>query len=305
MLSGCVEQPEPKLRIGTFQRPGFEPLFLARSLGYIDERRVQLVEFPSAAEMLLAYRNRAIDAATITTDDALRLASEGQALRIVLLMARSNGADAVLAKPDIRDVAGLKGKKIAVESNALGGYLLARALDTAGLKLADVQVVSGRADRFDRDLVNATVESVVAYEPYRSRAIRRGVVPIFDSTKIPGEIADVLIVPTKTAEAPPPALRDLVAGWFRALDYLAVKREDAVTRMAPREGMTPAQFGRALTLIEFADLTENHRQLGEPTSPLAGRMRQMMNFMTREDILPHEIDPSILRDNRVLPTLPR
>jgi len=304
-LAGCLDAPEPKLRIGTFQRPGFEPLFLARSLGYIDERRVQLVEFPSAAEMLLAYRNRAIDAATITTDDALRLAAEGQSPRLILLMNRSNGADAVLAKPPIGDVASLKGRKVAVESNALGGYLLARALSSAGLKLADVEMISSRVDRADRDLAAGTVESVVSYEPYRSRVMRRGVVPIFDSSKIPGEIADVLVVPAATAEEPPAALREVVAGWFRALDHLAVQRQDAIARMAPRSGLNAEQLGKALELIEFADLSENHRQLGQPTSPLAGKLRHMMVFMAGADLLPHEIDSGLLRTDRLLPPMPR
>lgn len=303
VLAGCVEDPVPRLRIGTFQRPGFEPLFLARSLDYFTDEHVQLVEFPTAAETLLAYRNRAIDGATVTTDEVLRLAAEGQGVRMVLLMDRSMGADVLLATADVADVAALKGRRVAVESNSLGGYILNRALDSAGLTFADVKILSGRVDRAILDLTTAGAEAAVTYEPYRTRITRRGTRPIFDSTQLPNEIADVLIVPTALAEQPPAALRELTAGWFHALDYLATHDDDAMTRMAPREGMTPEHFREVLRLVEFAGLTENHRQLGAPASPLAGGMRNMMNFMLKTDMLPHAVDPLQLRSARALPPL--
>lgn len=304
-LAGCVEDPVPRLRIGTFQRPGFEPLFLAQRLGYLSEERVQLVEFPSVAETLLAYRNHAIDAATVTSDEVLRLAAEGQSPRVVLLMDHSAGTDAVLALPAVADVAALKGQKVAVESNALGGYVLSRALATAGLTVADVHVLSGRVDRAFVELAPGGAVAAVSYEPQRSRLARRGARPIFDSSQLPGEIADVLIAPAALVEKRQPALREVTAAWFRALDYLATRGDDAVVRMAPREGLTPEQFRDALRLVTFAGLSENHRQLDGATPALAEGMRGMMDFMLKAGMLPHAVDPAELRDARALPALPR
>lgn len=305
LLSACVEGPEPTLRIGTYQRPGFEPLFLARSLGYLDPQRVQLVEFPTAAETLLAYRNHAIDAAALTTDDVLRLAAEGQSARMVLLMALSTGADVVIAQPAIGSVADLKGKKVAVESNALGSYVLSRALEAANLSLADVQLVSGRIDRMGFDLSSGQVDAAVIYEPHRLRLNRPNLRVVFDTTKMPGEIADVLVVPDALVSAPPKALRETLAAWFRALDYIATNSDDAATRMAPREGLSHQQFTEALSRITFVGLSENRRQLGTPDTPLLGHMRHMMNLMTRTGMLPHEVDADILRTDRLLPASPK
>ncbi|MEQ1858917.1 MAG: ABC transporter substrate-binding protein [Chthoniobacteraceae bacterium] len=300
-LTGCVEEPAPRLRIGSFQRPGFEPLFLARSLGYYDERRIQLVEFPTAAEMLLAWRNRAIDGATVTTDDVLRLAAEGQALRIVMVLNSSNGGDAVLARPELRDIAALKGRKVAVESNALGGYLLARALDTAGLTLADVKIVSARVDRVGLDLSIGNVDAVVAYEPHRTRIMRQGVAQIFDSSKIPGEISGVLIVPTPLADKPTAALRELTAGWFRALTFLRHNPADAGARLAAREGLAPEQFHEALELVKFATFADQRPALGSPDAPLLANMRRMADFMARAGMLASEADPAPLRSASLFP----
>src|SRR3954469_24694728 len=67
-MSGCARGPEPALRIGTNVWIGCEPLYLARELGNLDPATVQLVEYPSASEVLRAYRNQAIDGMVISLD---------------------------------------------------------------------------------------------------------------------------------------------------------------------------------------------------------------------------------------------
>ena len=59
-LLGCGAQ-ETALRIGTNVWIGGEPLYLARELGRFDPAAVQLVEYPSASEVMRAFRNQAID----------------------------------------------------------------------------------------------------------------------------------------------------------------------------------------------------------------------------------------------------
>ncbi|HSC22240.1 MAG TPA: hypothetical protein VLG08_00885, partial [Casimicrobiaceae bacterium] len=65
-IAGCVRLPDPVLRIGTNVWIGSEPLYLARDLGRLDPNVVQLVEYPSASEVLRAFRNEAIDGMVIS-----------------------------------------------------------------------------------------------------------------------------------------------------------------------------------------------------------------------------------------------
>ena len=80
-LLGC-SGPEPALRIGTNVWIGSEPLYLARELGRLDPAAVQLVEYPSASEVLRAYRNEAIDGMVISLDELFSLAADGFQPRI-------------------------------------------------------------------------------------------------------------------------------------------------------------------------------------------------------------------------------
>ena len=97
VLSGCVREPEPALRIGTNVWIGSEPLYLARELGRLDSKTIQLVEYPSASEVLRAFRNQAIDGMVISLDELFGLAVDGLQPRVILVVDVSNGADAVVA----------------------------------------------------------------------------------------------------------------------------------------------------------------------------------------------------------------
>ena len=70
-LAGCTREPEAVLRIGTNVWIGSEPLYLARELGRLDPKAVQLVEYPSASEVLRAFRNQAIDGMVIEPGDLI------------------------------------------------------------------------------------------------------------------------------------------------------------------------------------------------------------------------------------------
>mgnify|MGYP001302401945 CR=1 FL=1 len=61
LLAACTREESSPIRIGTNVWIGSEPLYLARGLEYLDSRQIRLVEYPSASEVLRAFRNQAID----------------------------------------------------------------------------------------------------------------------------------------------------------------------------------------------------------------------------------------------------
>ena len=130
-LAGCVRDPEPVLRIGTNVWIGSEPLYLARELGKLDPKAVHLVEYPSASEVLRAYRNQAIDGMVISLDELFGLRADGMQPRIIAVADVSDGADVVVARSGVASMKELAGRPIAVESGALGAFVLSRALHDA------------------------------------------------------------------------------------------------------------------------------------------------------------------------------
>src|SRR5262252_9904622 len=97
-LASCMRQPETAMRIGTNVWIGSEPLYLARELGRLDPATVELVEYPSASEVLRAYRNQAVDGMVISLDELFGLAVDGLQPKIILVVDVSNGADVVVGR---------------------------------------------------------------------------------------------------------------------------------------------------------------------------------------------------------------
>src|SRR4029079_11215598 len=95
---------------------------------------LQLVEFPRASEVLRAYRNQAIDGMVISLDELFGLAVDGLQPRVILVVDVAHGADVVVGRPGMKTMQDLKGKSVAVESGALGAFVLSRALTLQGVQ---------------------------------------------------------------------------------------------------------------------------------------------------------------------------
>ena len=215
-----VEVPVSPLKIGTIIWPGYEPLFLARSLGYYENTPIRLIEYRSATQIIRAYRNNAIQVASLTLDEVLLLLEDKLDPRVILVMDISNGGDVIIAKPEIKSLSEIKGHTVGVENNALGAFVLTRALDTVGLKHSDVSIVPSGIDEHETMFLRGDFDAVVTFEPVRTRLLTAGGHEVFDSSKIPGEIVDVLVVSGDTLERYPGKVKTILEGWFKALNYL-------------------------------------------------------------------------------------
>lgn len=295
-ITGCTEQPDHPLRIATKSWLGYEPLFLARDLGYLDEQQVHLVEFPSASEVIRALRNRAVDGAALTVDEVLLLAADGMAPRIVLVMDVSRGGDAILGQPGIQRVSELKGRRVGVESGAMGAYVLSRALEKNGLTSADVRISSLDEHEHEDAFLKKDIDAVVTFEPVLSRLLDRGAVALFDSTEIPGEIVDVLVVRKDVATQRRHSIRHLLDGWFHALDFLITDADTAAELIAVRMPISPEQVLAALERMRFPSLEENRQLIGANPPRLSEPTERLMKVMRSYRLLPQDVDVNILFD---------
>jgi NitT/TauT family transport system substrate-binding protein len=288
-LAGCAREPEPALRIGTNVWIGSEPLYLARELGHLNSATIRLVEYPSASEVLRAFRNQTIDGMVISLDELFGLAADGLQPRIVLVVDISHGADVVVGRPDMRTMRDLKGKRVAVESGALGAFVLSRALALEGMRASDVNVVHLESNEQPKAYEKGEVDGAVTFDPYRTQLLRAGAKTLFDSTRIPGEIVDLVAVRSSVLEKQPAAVQALLAGWFSAVDYLKREPRDAARRMGMRQQTTAEQFLESLQGLRIPSREENLKMLGGATPELVVTGRRLMDLMLQAKLLSAEV----------------
>ncbi len=304
-LSSCSRVPDPALRIGTNVWIGSEPLYLARELGRLDSTAVQLVEYPSASEVLRAFRNQAIDGMVISLDELFGLAADGFQPRIVLIVDVSNGADVVVGRRGMRSMKDLKGKSVAVESSALGAFVLSRALTLNGMQASDVNVVHLESNEQPAAFEKGAVDGAVTFDPYRTQFLQAGGKTLFDSTQIPGEIVDLLAIRDSAIARHPDEVRALLTGWFSAIDYLQSNPKDAARRMGIRQQTSGEQFLETLNGLHIPSRDDNLRMLSGPTPALVVTGHRLAALMVDAKLLKTEPRIEALLAPAPLANLPR
>jgi NitT/TauT family transport system substrate-binding protein len=290
VLASCAREPESALRIGTNVWIGGEPLYLARDLGRFDPSTVQLVEYPSASEVLRAFRNETIDGMVISLDELFGLVVDGLEPRAILVIDVSNGADAVVGRQGMKSMRDLKGLSVAVESGALGAFMLSRALALNDMQASDVNVVHMESNEQPMAFKKGEVDGAVTFDPYRAELLKAGGTSLFDSTRIPGEIVDLVAVRASVIERRPQAVKALLSGWFDAIDYMNREPLDAARRMGVRQQVSAQQFLETLKGLRIPSREENLRMLGGEHPELVTSGRRLLTLMLDAKLLPRSLD---------------
>lgn len=299
LLVGCFSEPEGPVKIGTNKWPGYEPLYLARHHGHYEGERIWLVELASASEVIHEFRNGNLDGAALTLDEALVLLEDGLEISIVLVMDFSAGGDVLLAQPEFASVDQLKGKKIAVETTAVGAIMLDGALESAGLLPEDITIIGCSVDEhvriFDR------VDAVVTFEPAKTALEKLGAVILFDSSEIPRRIVDVLVVRRAVMQERPIQVRALLAGYFQARKTLEENPEGAAKIMAGRLNVTPDELLASYGGLHLPGVEENRKLLTDPDG-LDQAAKDLADLMHRKGLLRKPIQIDRLASPEFLPT---
>lgn len=295
MLIACTDVPEPALRIGTNLWPGYVPLYLAQERGDLASDKVHLVEFSSASQVMQAYRNDLLDAAAVTLDEALLLLDNGEELKIVLVLDISNGADAIIGRPGVSKLADIKDKRIGLENNALGAYVISRALEIAKLDQESITIIPLEINEQEQAFKKNEIDAVVTFEPIISKLIKEGGNSIFDSSQIPGEIVDVLVVKNEILSQFPEKIKYVRDGWYRTLEFIKAQPRDAAKLLGTRMQLSVEETLSVYETLKLPGENENLRLLNDSSdSGLLESARKMRKIMLKNGLIKNDLKPDSL-----------
>ena len=292
LLSACSDAPQAPLRIGSGPWPGYEPLYLARDLGYLDEEKVNIFELPSSDITMESFRNRSTDIATMTLDEILILLNDDTKIRILQVLDISHGGDAVLARPDIKQLSDIKGKRISIVNIPLGLYMLNRLLDKAGLDRKDVTVFTMPETKQLKFYKDGMADVMITFEPVKTMLQQTGAHVIFDSSMIPNEIFDVMVVHEDVYLQRKDDLCSLVGSWFKTLNYMETNRDDAAKRITHRLRLQVEDYDALLDGIILPDAKTNIELLGGESPGLVKPAKRLAKIMLDERQISKMVDLS-------------
>jgi len=197
--------------------------------------KIKLVQINDYVESLNQYTAGKLDGVVSTNMDGLTIpAAGGRDSTAVMIGDYSNGNDGVVLKNG-KTLADIKGRSVNIVANSVSQYLLARCLENAGMKMTDVKLVNTS----DADMVSAfaapATNAVVTWNPMLMELKKApGATEVCDSSKIPAEIEDMLLVSTDTLKANPNLGKALAGIWYETMSIMT--KDDAAGKAA-RETM--------------------------------------------------------------------
>lgn len=247
-----AEKAKKEFQIGWSIYAGWMPWPYAKQSGIMKKWAdkfgitINLVQVNDYVESINQYTAGKLDGVVATTMDALTIpAAGGKDTTVLIIGDYSNGNDGVVVK-NAKSIADIKGRSVNLVELSVSQYLLARGLEQAGLKLSDVKTMNTS----DADIVGAfaapDVTAAVTWNPQLSELRKApGAIEVFDSSKVPNEILDVMNVSTATLNANPALGKALVGIWYEVMAIMA--KDDTLAAgaravMAKLAGTTPASF---------------------------------------------------------------
>jgi NitT/TauT family transport system substrate-binding protein len=256
--------PRTEFNIGWSIYAGWMPWPYAQQSGIVKKwadkygLTINFVQVNDYVESVNQYTAGKLDGVTVANMDALTIpAAGGKDTSAIILGDYSNGNDAVLLK-GASDVAAIKGRQVYLVELSVSHYLLARALETNGMKLTDVQTVNTSDADIASAFASPQITAAVAWNPQvTTMKWVPGTTAVFTSADIPGEILDLLVVDTATLKANPNLGKALAGIWYETMALMAKDdAEGAAARaaMAKLAGTDAKAFeGQLATTFLYTD----------------------------------------------------
>ena len=283
LLVSCEKQ-KSNFRIATNLWPGYEMLYAARALGYYNNKKIRLIEAYSSSAVQRGLRNETLEAGALTLDEALNLLQDGIDIRILLVIDESVGGDVILAKPSIKNLQDLRGKKIGINNSAVSTLLLDEALFKAGIKTNEIIQIPLTEDEQFQSYIDGNIDALATFEPVRSQLLEKNATILFSSAQISGKILDVLVVRNEAINTYNEEIKSLLDGYFKSLNYFKRNPIKIAEIMKKRLGNNPL---KQTDQLHFLTLNENYIYLNKNNPKLKKSAENLKQFMLKRKLLHH------------------
>jgi len=293
-LGACLAPwQQRQVRLAIVDWPAYEYFYLASRKGLDLQQgyRLQVDQFGSLQDQRRAFSRGDVEAIATTLPEAIAICREAPARcpSIVLVLDDSNGADQVVAGSRWRSVAELKGQRVGLEPSVLGEFMLLRAVQGQGLKLADFKLRYDGPKALVSQLQRGVVDAIVTYSPHSDGLVADPRFRVlFSSSQIPGEVVDVLAVSPELLRRDSKQVAALVRTWWAARQLAAQEPQQATALMAQRQGVTPEQFLSSQRLIRYPDRNQQAGLLAAD-GPVQRTLQRLQRQMREANRIPQAI----------------
>jgi NitT/TauT family transport system substrate-binding protein len=309
-LGAQADAAEP-LTIAYSDWPGWVAFEIAIQKGWFKDAGVDVqFKWMEYSPSMDAFSTGKVDAVAVASGDLLGIAAGGKSCKGILLTDYSNGNDMLVAKPGIKSVKDLAGKKIGVELGLVEHLLLLKALELNGMKESDVAISNVLTNDTPGTLASGSVDAIGAWQPISGAALKQvpGSSAIFTSKDAPGLIYDFVAVSQDSYAARKDDWAKFVSVWPKIVAYIndPKTQPDAIKIMAARVNVAPEVYAKLLPGTFLLDAAEQKKRYakGDGLDSIYGSMAVANAFNLANKVYTAKVDPATLIEPALATALP-
>jgi NitT/TauT family transport system substrate-binding protein len=231
-LSTSIYAQKPSFTVGWSVYVGWNPYYYMQKSGILkkwaDKYGINIkVQRFDYAPSLDAFVAKNIDACAMTNMEALDMpAAAGVDTSAIIVGDYSNGNDAVITRGGVT-LAQIPGKQVLIVEKTVSQYLIERGMAMNGLESQIKKVKylnTSDSDIASAFLTNPAKQVVVTWKPMVSQIAKaKDAKIVFNSSQIPGEILDLLVVRTEVLKRPDGAkfAKAITGAWFEVMAQMS------------------------------------------------------------------------------------
>lgn len=314
LSSACQREPAPAgppLRVGAYFWPGQYWVDIAHKKGWFREAGVNVEWVDTNADYFASQKDLIdgkLDVVGFTLYDLVLNHAKGRPLVGFLASDLSVGAESLVARPGIADLAGLKGMRLGISRGTYLEFMWSIVSARAGLAPDAVRLIDMPAEKAAEELKAGRVDAVFTWEPVAGEALAavKGK-ELFDTAQLPGIAWTVYATRGDLLKSRAADFRKFVAVWRRTEAFMRSRPDEAYAIVAEVNRKTPAEVRAFTALDRVLDLAGNRAafSFAGGFDSLHGAARMMNDFQLRAGLTDRQIDTSALLDPRLVEALSR
>jgi NitT/TauT family transport system substrate-binding protein len=213
---------------------------------------IELLRINDYVQSIEGFTQGKYDACTMTNMDALTMPAAASVDSTALIVGSfSNGNDGVVLKQAGKTLVDIKNRTVGLVAGSVSHYLLARALHIQGLSESDIRIENVSDAEIVSHFDKPSTQAIVTWKPQLAQILTTPESTlVFDSSRIPGEVIDLMVANTKVLRDNPAFGKALAGAWYETMNIMAAqdaKATRALNLMAKASGTDLEGFKSQLT----------------------------------------------------------
>jgi NitT/TauT family transport system substrate-binding protein len=304
VINGCnfgQNQSLKPLRVGITSWVGFDILRYAQPSEIFKQRglEVEFVQFENSQDSSRAVIRGGLDAAFTSFWDVMQV-DPGKGKPVVLMTTDiSAGADGIVAKPEIKSIENLRGKRVGAKLGTVNHLILLEALKAHQIKPSEVQILDYSNEVAVQKIGTGEIDAAVLWEPMlgeTAKSIKGNV--IYTTKQVDSLMIDILMSSGNMMKAKKAELKQFILAWFDVMHAVETQPTEVFKAAGKKLGQSSESFASDYAGLKKGDITLNKRMFAAD-----GRL----NFAKAEIVQLLQADPRhgrvIRQDVEIDPTL--